>query len=54
MSADFRSPLPHQVALPTEAWQGAEIRRRSVEKGYVDLPRPIVFSFLVNEWRQPL
>jgi hypothetical protein len=43
MSADFRSLLPCQVALPTEAWQGAEIRRRSAENGYVDLPGPIMF-----------
>jgi hypothetical protein len=33
---------PCQLALPAEAWRGAEIRRRSVENGYVDLPRPNV------------
>jgi hypothetical protein len=27
------------VALPTEAWRGAEIRRLSAENSYVDLPR---------------
>jgi hypothetical protein len=26
MSVDFRFPLPRLLALPTEAWQGAEIR----------------------------
>ncbi len=30
---------PHQVALPTEAWQGVEIRRCLAENGYVDLPQ---------------
>ncbi len=41
MSADFCSLLPRQVALPTEAWQGAEICRRSAEKGYINLPGPL-------------
>ncbi len=41
MSADFRSPLPRQVALLTEAWRGAEIRRCSTENGYIYLPRPL-------------
>ena len=38
-SADFLSP---PAALPTEAWQGAEIRIRSAENGYVDLPGPLL------------
>jgi hypothetical protein len=29
------------VALPTEAWRGAEICRRSAENSYVDLPGPL-------------
>jgi hypothetical protein len=41
MSADFRFPLPRLLALPTEAWRGAEIRRRSVENSYVNLPGPL-------------
>jgi hypothetical protein len=40
MSADFCSLLPRQVALPTEAWRGAEICRRLAENGYVNLPGP--------------
>jgi hypothetical protein len=28
------------LALTTEAWQGVEIRRRSAENVYVDLPGP--------------
>jgi len=36
MSANFRSPLPRQVVLPTEAWSGAEIRIRSAENCYID------------------
>jgi hypothetical protein len=28
------------LALTTEAWRGAEIRRRSAENVYVDLPEP--------------
>ena len=44
MSADFRFPLPHLLALPTEAWRGAEICRRSVENGYVNLPGPLEFK----------
>jgi hypothetical protein len=28
------------LALTTEAWQGAEIRRRSAENVYIDLPEP--------------
>ncbi len=34
------APAPCQVALPTEAWWGAEILRRSAENGYMDLPGP--------------
>jgi hypothetical protein len=34
----FRSP--RLLALPTEAWRGAEIRRHSVENVYINLPRP--------------
>ena len=41
MSADFCSPLPRQVALPTEAWRGAEICRHLAENVYVDLPGPV-------------
>ncbi len=41
MSADFHFPLPRQVALPTEAWPGAESGRRSAENIYVDLPGPV-------------
>jgi hypothetical protein len=37
-SADFRFLLPHLLALPTEAWRGAEIRRCLAENGYVNLP----------------
>jgi hypothetical protein len=33
MSADFCF-----LALPTEAWRGAEIRTRSVENVYANLP----------------
>jgi hypothetical protein len=40
MFADFRFPLPFLLALSSEAWQGAEIRRRSVENSYVNLPGP--------------
>ncbi len=29
------------MALPTEAWRGAEIRRRLAENIYVDLPGPV-------------
>jgi hypothetical protein len=29
------------VALPPEAWQGAEICRHSAENDYVDLPGPV-------------
>ncbi len=35
------------MALPTEAWRGAEIRRRSTENSYVNLPRPC-FVMLLN------
>ncbi len=31
---------PRLLALPTEAWQGAEICICSVENGYVDFPGP--------------
>ena len=42
-------PPPRLLALPTEAWWGAESRRRSAENVYVDLPRPqLLYSFLVN------
>ncbi len=30
----------HLLTLTTEAWRGAEIRRRSAENVYVDLPGP--------------
>jgi hypothetical protein len=36
----LRISAPRQVALPTEAWREAEIRRRSAENGHIDLPRP--------------
>ncbi len=39
-SADFCFPLPRLLALPTEAWRGAEIHRRSAENGYINLPGP--------------
>ena len=35
-----RFPLPRLLALPTEAWRGAEIRRHLAENGYVNLPGP--------------
>jgi hypothetical protein len=35
------------LALTTEAWRGAEIRRRLAENVYVDLPGPIeLFAIL--------
>ncbi len=34
------SAPPRLLALPTEAWRGAEILIRLAENGYVDLPRP--------------
>ncbi len=34
------SAPPCLLALPTEAWQGAEIRICLAENGYVDLPGP--------------
>jgi hypothetical protein len=34
---------PHMLALPTEAWRGAESRRRSAENVYVDLHGPHIF-----------
>ncbi len=37
---DFCFPLPCLLALPTEAWQGAEICIRLVEKVYVNLSGP--------------
>ncbi len=43
------------MTLPTEAWQGAEIRRRSAKNSYVDLPGPekmsqsIVCNLVFNE-----
>jgi hypothetical protein len=40
MSADFCFLLPRLLALPTEAWRGAEIRRLSAENVFVDLPGP--------------
>ncbi len=45
-SADFCFPLPRLLALPTEAWRGAEILRRSAENGYVNFPGPFIFSYL--------
>jgi hypothetical protein len=44
MSADFRFPLPRLLALPTEAWRGAEICGHSAENGYVNLPGPEEFK----------
>jgi hypothetical protein len=32
--------LPRLLALPTEAWRGAEIRRRLAENGYINLAGP--------------
>jgi len=43
----LRSPC--QVALPTEAWQGAEILRCSAENGYVNLPVPVQGQILVYD-----
>jgi len=40
MSADFCFPLPRLLALPTEAWRGAEIRRHLAKNAYVNLPGP--------------
>jgi hypothetical protein len=40
-SADFCFPLPRLLALPTEAWRGAEICRCSGENSYVNLPGPL-------------
>ncbi len=39
-SVDFCFPLPHLLALPTEAWRGAEIRRHLAENVYINLPGP--------------
>jgi hypothetical protein len=39
----FRFLLPHLLALPTEAWRGAESRRRSAENVYIDLHGPHIF-----------
>ncbi len=36
----FPLPLPRLVALPTEAWRGAENCRCSAENSYVNLPGP--------------
>jgi hypothetical protein len=33
------------VALPTEAWREVEIRRRSAENSYVDLPGPGMIEY---------
>ncbi len=40
------------MALPTEAWRGAEIRRRSAENSYVDLPGPVTceVTFLYSKF----
>ncbi len=32
---------PRLLALPTEAWQGADICRRLAENGYINLPGPL-------------
>jgi hypothetical protein len=40
MSSAFCSPPPRLLAVPTEAWQGAESGRHLVENVYVDLPGP--------------
>jgi hypothetical protein len=48
-SADFCFPLPHLLAVPTEAWQGAEIHRCSAENGYVNLPRPNDSNFNLEQ-----
>ncbi len=44
MSTVFRFPLTRLLGLPTEAWRGVEIRRRSAENGYVNLPGPLLLS----------
>jgi hypothetical protein len=49
MSADFCFPLPHLLALPTEAWRGVEICRRSAENGYVNLPEPVCKQILFTK-----
>ncbi len=36
------------MALPTEAWRGAEIRKCSAENGYVDLPGPTIFQCFIH------
>jgi hypothetical protein len=36
----FHSPPPCMLALPTEAWRGAESGRRLAENVYIDLPGP--------------
>jgi hypothetical protein len=49
-SEDFRVPLPCLLALPTDAWWGVEIHRRSAENGYVNLPGPyFLVEFYKNE-----
>ncbi len=49
--ADFCFPLPRLLALPTEAWRGAEICICSVENVYIILPGPL-FSHLTQNSRQ--
>ncbi len=49
-SADFCFQLPHLLALPTEAWQGAEIHRRSAENSYVNLPGPKIVHTIEFYW----
>jgi hypothetical protein len=50
-SADFHFPLPRLLALPTEAWRGAEICICLVKNVYVILPGPL-FSHLTQNSRQ--
>ncbi len=50
MSADFCFPLPHLLALPTEAWLGAEIHRHLAENIYVNLPGPLKWLHVSSIW----
>jgi len=44
--ADFRFLLHTRLlALPTEAWRGAEICRCLAENGYVNLPGPLFICY---------
>jgi len=46
----FLLSAPRLLALPIEAWQGAEIHRRLAENVYVNLPKPLK----IVETPQPL